>query len=419
MKEKLTHNFSFKLLSLALAFLLWLVVLSIEDPVITRTIEDITVTEINGDQITEAGKAYSYTGGNMVSVKIRGKTSIVSKLSKDDFLAVADLSTMSITGAVMVDVSCPKYQELEITPVGSSTVLKIEIEDLEEKSLNVKVETSGKPADGYYIAQGIATPNLVKISGPASEVDRVSEAVVYVNVSNVNVTDITTNATLELLDKNGESISSSTLSLSQSNIEVTVPIYRTKTVPVNFNITGQVADGFRMVSADYEPKEVTVAGRKEDLDKIDAVTLKDYDITGANSSIEDSILIMENLAEELPDGVVLTDRNATVALVVDIENIVEAVFELPLSKVSLKGGSLSYSYVKSGEQASDKTVSLRVSGIASVVNELTADKLTALVDVTGLEEGEYELPLKVLFDDDLEMVDDTIVHVAVKKNKND
>ncbi len=421
MKEKLTHNFSFKLLSLALAFLLWLVVLSIEDPVTTKTIEEIPVTEINGDQITEAGKAYSYTGGNTVSVKIKGKTSIVDRLGKSDFLAVADLSTMSITGAVMVDVSCPKYQQLEITPVGSSTMLKVEIEDLEEKSLNVKVETIGDVAAGYYDAQGIATPNLVKISGPASEVDRVNEAVVYVNVSSFNVTDITTNATLELLDKDGESISSSTLSVSQSNIEVTVPIYRTKTVPVNFSITGQVADGFRMVSADYEPKEVTVAGRKEDLNKIDAVTLKDYDVTGASGAIEDSISIEENLAEELPDGVVLEDRAATVALVVDIQNVVEAVFELPLSKVSLKGSSQAYSYIKSGEQISDKTVSLRVSGIASEVNELTADRLTALVDVTGLEEGEYDLPLTVFFDEetDLEMAEDAVVHITVKKTVSD
>ena len=126
MRERLTYNFGLKILSLAFAVLVWLVVLSIEDPVYTREFSDISVTEINGDQITEAGKAYSYVGGNTVSVKVKGKTSIVNRLSKDDLLAVADLSTLSITGAVMVDVSCPKYPNLEITPIGSSTVLKVE-----------------------------------------------------------------------------------------------------------------------------------------------------------------------------------------------------------------------------------------------------------------------------------------------------
>ena len=57
-----------------------------------------------------------------------------------------------------------------------------------------------------------------------------------------------------------------------------------------------------MVSAVYEPKEVTVAGRKEDLDKIDQVTLKDYDISGKNDKIEDSVSIAQNIAEQLPDG---------------------------------------------------------------------------------------------------------------------
>lgn len=415
MRERLTHNFGLKLLSLALAILLWLVVLSIEDPVYTREISDISVTEINGDQITEAGKVYSYASGSTVSVKIRGKTSIVGSLSRTDFLAVADLSTLSITGAVMVDVSCPQYPGLEITPIGSSTVLQVEIEDLKEKSLNVKVVANGKPASNRYVAQGVATPNMVTVSGPTSEVDRVSEAVVYVNVGSSNLSDITTNKTLELLDVNGDKISSSTLSISQSDIQVTVPIYETKTVPVEFGVTGEVADGYRMVSAVYEPKEVTVAGRKADLAEINKVVLADYDVSGQNEGIEDSISILQNLAEELPDGVVFTDKEATVALVVDIQKIEEEVFELPLSKISLKGSNQAYSYVKSGVQASDKSVSLSVSGIASEVKELSADRLTALVDVTGLEEGEYDLPLSVFFDDDIEMVEEAIVHVAITK----
>ena len=337
MRERLTHNFGLKLLSLALAILVWIVVLSIEDPVYTREFSDISVTEVNGDQITEAGKAYSYVGGNTVSVKVKGKTSVVNRLSKDDLLAVADLSTLSITGAVMVDVSCPKYPSLEITPIGSSTALKVEIEDLVEKSLNVKVNTNGKVSEGYYIGQGVATPNMVTVSGPESVVNKINEASVNVSIGSGNTTDVTTNTTLKLLDQSEGEVSSSTLNISQTDISVTVPIYETKTVPVDFGVTGQVAHGYKMVSAAYEPKEVTVAGRKEDLDKISQVTLKDYDISGKNSKVEDSISIVQNLAEQLPDGVVFTDKEATVALVVDIQQITETSFELPLSKISLKG----------------------------------------------------------------------------------
>ena len=419
MRERLTHNLGLKILSLALAVLVWLVVLSIEDPVYTREFSDISVTEINGDQITEAGKAYSYVGGNTVSVKVKGKTSVVNRLSKDDLLAVADLSTLSITGAVMVDVSCPKYPSLEITPVGSSTVLKVEIEDLVEKSLNVKVVTSGKVASGYYIGQGGATPNMVTVSGPKSVVDKITEANVSVSIGSSNTSDVTTNTSLKLLDQNGSEVSSSTLNISQSDISVTVPIYQTKTVPVNFGVTGKVAEGYHMVSAVYEPKEVTVAGRREDLDKIDQVTLKDYDISGKNEKIEDSVSIVQNIAEQLPDGVVFTDKEATVALVVDIEKITEASFELPLSKISLKGSSTDYVYEKSVAGSSDKAVTLKVKGIASEVNNLTADNLTALIDVSDYGVGRYDLPLTVIFDNNLELAEDTYVHVVIAKNSDE
>ena len=161
-----------------------------------------------------------------------------------------------------------------------------------------------------------------------------------------------------------------------------------------------------MVSAAYEPKEVTVAGRKEDLDKISQVTLKDYDISGKNSKVEDSISIVQNLAEQLPDGVVFTDKEATVALVVDIQQITETSFELPLSKISLKGSNTAYTYQKSGPGSSE-------------INSLTTDNLTALIDVSNYGEGEYDLPLTVIFDDNLELAADAYVHVVISKTSDE
>ena len=48
MRERLTYNFGLKILSLALAVLVWLVVLSIEDPVYTREFSDISVKLCRG-----------------------------------------------------------------------------------------------------------------------------------------------------------------------------------------------------------------------------------------------------------------------------------------------------------------------------------------------------------------------------------
>ena len=60
----------YKLLALFLGFLVWLLILNTEDPVETRDITDIAITEINAEQITDAGKAYSYAG-DVSTVSVR------------------------------------------------------------------------------------------------------------------------------------------------------------------------------------------------------------------------------------------------------------------------------------------------------------------------------------------------------------
>ena len=82
----------------------------------------------------------------------------------------------------------------------------------------------------------------------------------------------------------------------------------------------------------------------------------------------------------------------------------------------MKGSSTDYTYEKSVIGSSDKAVTLKVKGIASEVNALTADNLTALIDVSDYGEGEYNLPLTVIFDDNLELAEDAYVHVVISKS---
>ena len=289
-KQTLTHNTGYKLLALVLGFLVWLLILNTEDPVETRDITDITITEINADQITEAGKAYSFAGDvNTVSVRVRGKSSLVSHLTRNDFSAVVDLSKLSITGAVTADVTCPRYPGLEITPIGSSTVLNVEIEDVMKKSFNVRALTSSNAPAGKYIGTGTATPNLVTVSGPASVVEQIKEAVVDVGVTSFNTGDITTDSELILRRSNGDEVKASSLTISQNIISVSVPIYNTKSVPVKLEVSGTPADGYELISFEYEPKEISLAGPDDALDQIEEIVLGNYDLSGAKESIEETI----------------------------------------------------------------------------------------------------------------------------------
>lgn len=415
-KQTLTHNIGYKLLALFLGFLVWLLILNTEDPVETRDITDIAIMEINADQITEAGKAYSYTGDvSTVSVRVRGKSSLVSRLTRNDFNAVVDLSKLSITGAVTADVTCPRYTGLEITPIGSSTVLNVEIEDVLNRSFNVRVLTNGNAPSGKYIGTGTATPNLVTVSGPASVVEQIKEAVVAVNVTNFNSGDITTATDVVLRRSNGDEIKNSSLELSQTRISVKVPIYNTKSVPVKMEVSGEPADGYELISYEYEPKEITLAGTADSLEEVDEIILEDYDLSGAQESIEDSVAVTSRMTQELPDDVMFTETEPEIAFAANIQPIIEKSFEISLDKVLLNNTKTGYSYEKglTTAESTDNKVTITVRGAQELVEKLSASNLAVSADVSKCTAGNNSVALSVELEEGLTLVEDATINVKM------
>ena len=56
--KTLTSNLSLKIISLIAAFILWMVVVNTDDPMITRTYSGISVEVINTDDIESQGKTW-------------------------------------------------------------------------------------------------------------------------------------------------------------------------------------------------------------------------------------------------------------------------------------------------------------------------------------------------------------------------
>lgn len=58
MIKKLKNNFGLKLLAFLFAFMLWLIVVNIDDPVMTKTFTNIPVTVEHSEILTEQNKTY-------------------------------------------------------------------------------------------------------------------------------------------------------------------------------------------------------------------------------------------------------------------------------------------------------------------------------------------------------------------------
>ena len=58
MRQLFTKNLGLKIISVLAASILWLVVVNVDDPVISKTYTGIPVEILNGDVLTEQGKCY-------------------------------------------------------------------------------------------------------------------------------------------------------------------------------------------------------------------------------------------------------------------------------------------------------------------------------------------------------------------------
>ena len=383
MKIKISNNFGTKILSLAIALILWFIVGNINDPVMTDVISDIPVQVINEDVLESINKVYEITEGDKVTVTVRGRSSVVKGLRASDFTAVADLSKLSIVNAVPIDVSltnAPRNSgNLDIT-LGRINTVKVKIEDREETMLPVTVETIGTVAKGFAIGSKTSSPNMVEVSGSESLIKRLKEIKVQVNVEDASK-NISTRQSVKFYDQNGDQVESSSIHCEAAAVDVTIELWHTKEIDLSMDTTGQVKEGYGISTFDYEPKKITIASTNENLAKINELVLEPLDVTGQSESIEKTI----NLdSSALPDGVILANSGVDIVAKAVIEKKVSKEIKIQTDDIGIRG-------LDSNKELSfeKNSYTIKVESYASRLTGINGKSFEPYIEVSEIDEDGY------------------------------
>lgn len=407
MRKRLTNNLGMKLIALVLAVVIWLVVYSIADPKITRLISSVPVETVNNDAISDINKTYSITEGDYATFYVEGRTSIVSQLTSADFTATADLEKMSVVGAVPVEIKCKRTG---VTVLSHANTLKIVMEDLEEKTLNAVLKPQGTVAEGYYLDKEncVLSPNLIRISGPKSFVDRVSEAGVVVNVEG-QTADISTIEDITLYDAAGNqlTIGSNMEFLTGSSIQVSVNVYKTKEIDVNFVLQSTAAEGYE-ITATNTAEKLLIAGPDEVLDQITEISVKDEKVRNLTESVEglcevklpskEAIIVDESIRNGLPYSITVIQK-------------VEGELEVPWGDIVLQNNDDAYDY----ELKSGVSVDVAITGIPDELAATKKGTYQIAIDVADLAPGEHTVALTAAFETNVALVPAQMVTIIVSE----
>ena len=400
MKKKLLNNWTLKLASLVLAFILWFLVVQIDDPKDSHTYNNIPVKLTNTELLDKENKVYEVLDDtDTVSVKVRAPRSVLSQLRSSDIVAVADMSKLTDINTIAISYTISNVDGVESIE-GNHDAVRLNVEDKSTKWIKVVYNTVGEVADGYMLANVTSDQTLVEVSGPQSAVDEVSYAGAEIEVTGAN-SNLSANPDLVLYDKDGNPITQGNLKTNVDYVHMSVEVLAVKEVPVEVNYMGVPADGYMATgSVLCEPSTVKIAGTTYTLSGVTKISIPEdrLNITGQDSDMTDII----NLKEYLPDNVRLADGDSSgkVNVTIYIEPIVEKTLEIPATNLSVTN-------VPEGLEAAlpeDLTaVTLDVSGFEDEISPLRQTAVTGVIDVaawmeendmTELNAGTYTLPVQ-------------------------
>lgn len=386
LKEILINNFPLKILSLALACIIYLVVVNISNPEVSGS-KTVSVEVVNENVLTAIGKSYEFTDGSTVLVSYTVRTRDAYKINSTDFRAYVDMNNLyDVTGSVPVTVEVVNNKELfTSTPTCKPVVLRVQLEDVVRKAVPVTAFTEGEPADGYTVGSVSVNPTSITVRGPISLTEEISYAEIYVDVEGVSGS-ISGTAQPVFYDKFGKPIDifDDRITFSREKVDYAVEILVGKTVPLSFEVTGSPADGYSYTGVESNVKQVTILGSKSEIDAIDSIRIpaQALNLDGAEGDKTVSIDIKQFIPG---DVVIVTDNNANVTL--KVERQVERTFVVPASDIAMTGTDDEHFTYGVGPGS----VEVVLSGLKADLDNLSSGSLGASVDLAGLGEGYHEV----------------------------
>ena len=398
MKNKLTQNLGWKIVSLLASIVLWLVVTAISNPSVSQSFYNIPVQIKNTEMITNSGRVYKVIDNTNVipKVTIKAPHSIISQISDKDIIATADVSEISSLDTVTIKLTTNAYFDQVDSIKGSIDTVKLDIENKKTKTLVLATNVTGSVGEGYMLGDVSMEQNLVRISGAESEVNSVTTASVDIDVTGFT-TDIGTNAEIKFYDSQGRIISLENVTQNIKTVGVKLRVLQTKTVPVIINVSGDPAQGYSATGAMITDVDmITVAGASSAVKNLEAIEIPGtaVDISGQKGNYSTQI----NLKNYMPEGVMIVDSPASCNVTVEIE-------ANTLKKISISEDVVEIRNLPEGYEASlsvNEGTAADFSGLRNEISTITVSSIHPYVDIaewmgkqgiTEIEDGFYNIPI--------------------------
>lgn len=354
---------------------LWFYVSNVENTIRKYDLRNVPVELLNVEVLKESKLVLSPSQEFYVDLKLEGSNEIY-KIKREDFKITVDVSDYALKKGenkmIVNIVDAP--DDLTIKNTNSLNIV-INLEEISEKTMEIKSEISVTAKGGYFVAPIEINPKEVKVIGAESLVDRVDAVVVRGEIVEAEE-DIVNTYDLIAVDNTGKEVKG--IELQKENVDILIKVSKGRSIPIKMKTTGELPSNLKLQSIDGSRKNAEIVGPKELLDQIVELETEVIDLSQIKDNTEITVGVVA------PPGVTLVQGEELITVKISVIKVVSKNIEIGFNLSGITEG-LTITPVKT-------TINIKVTAFEDEIGLVTADNIKVDLNVESLkEEGVFDV----------------------------
>lgn len=433
MKKNFFSNLGLKIMSVLVAFLIWLMVVNGDDPISVKSFADVEIKVQNADVFIEKVKQVykpRKEEDTVVTVYVKARRSVWSKLDKNSFTVTADFENINDMNAIPLEITCTSNQVKSEDMWCASPSFKVELESVKEASYVILVKEDGTPASGYEVGKKEPVQgDSLSIAGPESDMRKIDKVIATITLGGLKE-DKRLKGTISIMDKNGDPFKESQMKrliiktsdgkvFEKNEIDVDVELWKVRKdiIPV-VEITGNPANGYQVDKVDIvtSPETLSLVGSEEVLSSLEGKLniIGEVSVEGASESFPVDIDLKEYLEENYGKELrIEADVSEKLVVTVPIEKIGTSTLSIPVSEIEVKGQPEDMTRNLTPADA----ISIEIQPLSVGAPELKAADVKVVLDLSNYKTaGDFaKVPLAITLPEGYVLVSETTIAVSLVK----
>ena len=379
------------LLSAAVAFGLWLYVITVVSPESEKVYYDIPVVMQNKNILSERGLMV-VSDEPKVTLALKSDRTILNDLNESNINVIINVANIEKPGThhLTYSISYPgniPFNEISVQS-SSTDLITLAVETKAQKTVPVVIDYENTAVPEGYIAD-LENVQLdfteIEISGPESVISQIEQAVIKVDLNNQTNTMVG-DYQYALCDKQGAPVDANKITTNAAKVNLMLNIQRVKELTLKLNVVYGGGATEQTSSITIDPQKIQVSGSDALLKDMEELVIGSVNL---GEMLEEQIL---TFPINLPEGV--TNQTGVEQVTVDVKFP-----QMMIKTFNIKAITAVNVPEDLRVEVITKALTVNVRGPIDVIKNMKETDLSVEVDCTEAQSGTATMKAEVVVSD--------------------